>query len=235
MRFLLHVAPAVLFALLLGTAGCKESTLEPERFGSIQGQVLDFETGAPIPGASITSSPPTGAIVTDGEGRFTIEEVLVGNYTITGSKTGYDPNTVTVAVLVDRVTPATLFLSVEDTTDTGNGASMTVEVLNFTNQVGADSTDVRVQYRVENTGEVTIPSYEVYFRIETTGDTYFQEQQGTDLGVGQLDIEEFTEFIGQDSATAVVVDTFFFEGQGDGLAPWLGHTVTRPNASFPRR
>jgi hypothetical protein len=213
MRFLPHLALALLLA-----AGCKESTLEPERFGSIEGRVLDFETGDPLAGASITTSPPSGAIVTRNDGTFRIEEVLVGNYTITGNKTGYDPNTVTIAVLADRITEATLFLSEEDTTDTDDEASMTVDILNFTNQVGPDSTDVRVQYRVENTGEVTIPSYEVYFRIETTGTDYFEEQTGTDLGVGQLDIGEFTEFIGQDSATAVVVDTFFFEGQ-DGRRP----------------
>src|SRR5690606_4214125 len=143
---------------------------------------------------------------------------------------------VTVAVLDGRATQATLFLSEEDTTDTGgDDASMTVEVLNFTNEVGTDSTDVRVQYRVRNTGEVTIPSYEGYFRIETTGDTYYEEQQGTDLGVGQLDIGEFEEYIGQDSATAVAVDTFFFEGQSLRSAP-LHHLSARsavPAAKAP--
>ena len=227
MRLPLRTAPAVFLALFLTATGCKESVLEPERFGSIQGRVLDFETGDPIAGASITTSPPTGAIVTNNNGEFSIEEVLAGNYTITGNKSGYDPNTVTVAVLSERTTQATLFLSEEDTTDTADDASMSVEVLNFTNQVGNDSTDVRVQYRVRNTGEVTIPSYEVYFRILTTGETYFEEQQGTDLRVGQFDIGEFTEFIGQDSATAVVVDTFFFEGQGLRRAPQPRSTAGR--------
>jgi len=234
MRLPLRTAPAVFLALFLTATGCKESVLEPERFGSIQGRVLDFETGDPIAGASITTSPPTGAIVTNNNGEFSIEEVLAGNYTITGNKSGYDPNTVTVAVLSERTTQATLFLSEEDTTDTADDASMSVEVLNFTNQVGTDSTDVRVQYRVRNTGEVTIPSYEVYFTILTTGDTYFEEQQGTNLGVGQQDIGEFTEFIGQDSATAVVIDTFFFEGQQRlAGAAFLGNWPARAGKGAP--
>ncbi len=211
MRWSLPATFASLAAFFLILSGCKDSILEPERFGTIQGQILDFETSKPLAGASITTSPPTGAIVTDAQGRFSIDDVLVGNYTITGKKTGYDPSTVTIAVQSNRATQATLFLSPEDSTGS-NKASVSVEVLNFISAIGRDSTNLRVQYRVRNTGKVNVNTYELYFRIETTGNTYFDEQNGTNLNVGQADIGEFSQYIGRDSATAVVVDTFFIDG-----------------------
>ena len=44
---------------------CKEDTITPEMFGSISGVVLDADDSSPIAGASVTTSPPTNALVTD--------------------------------------------------------------------------------------------------------------------------------------------------------------------------
>ena len=208
-----------LAAVLFATSGCKDSTLEPERFGSIEGQVLDFETSQPISGASVTTSPPTSALVTDTDGAFTISDALVGNYTITANRAGYTPNTVTVSVQADRMTSAIVFLDVEDEgpVDT-TSADLVVDVINFTNVVATgaagDSVTVRVQYRVRNTGSVDIDAYEAYFQISTTGPTFYVERQGQDLGIGQSDIADFEIYTFGDTATDVIVDDVSFTGQG---------------------
>lgn len=201
------------FALLVG---CKEATFGPETFGSIQGRVLDFETGAALANAVITTSPPSSALVANENGEFTVESVAAGNYTVTASRNGYQPGAVTVAVQQNRVTQAVLFLrseEEEDSTDTGD--DIEVEVLSFSTIPGttSDSSTVRVEYRVRNLGEANIPNYEVYFRMMTNGPTLYQEQRGTNLGRGQQDIVQFDKPALGFTVTEVVVDDYWYTGQ----------------------
>lgn len=206
--FLLVLVP------LLAVVGCENDLLEPDLTGAITGQVLDFDTRAPLGGVSITTNPPTGALVTDNEGRFQLDGLPIGNYSVAGRLAGYDPNSVTVSVRDDETTSAVLFLeeeAEEDTTETE--ADFEASVLGYANRFEGDSTRVVVEYRARNTGEVAIPLYEIYFQILTTGQTYFAEVNGTDLGVNQADIGEFEKFVGRDTVTAVQISDVFFEGE----------------------
>lgn len=209
--FLLVLVPMLL------VLGCENELLEPDLRGIIEGQVLNFETLAPLGGVGITTNPPTGALITDDEGNFRIEGLPVGNYTVAGRLSGYQPNSTTISVRDGEVTEAVLFLEEEEETDddTTGAADFEASVLNFTNRTQGDSTFVVVEYRARNTGEVAISAYEIYFQLLTTGQTYFQEVSGTDLGVGQSDIGEFEQFVGRDSVTAVQISDFFFEGEGE--------------------
>jgi hypothetical protein len=212
------VAAGVL-ALTALLVGCKEATFGPETFGSIQGRVLDFETGATLANAVISTSPPSSSLVTNESGEFTVESVAAGNYTITASRNGYQSGAVTVAVQQNRTTQAVLFLRPEEEEDsTGGGGTddtFEVTVLSFQNIPGStsDSASVRVEYRVRNLGEAAIPNYEVYFRIFTNGPTFFQEQRGTSLGPGQQDIVQFDKRLLGFTASDVVVDDFWYTGQ----------------------
>lgn len=206
-----RAAWAALFSLLLiAAAGCKDATLGPELSGRIEGAVFDFDTRAALGGVGITSSPPSSAIMTGEDGTFVLEDVATGSYTITARRSGYQTHSVTVAVREDRTTQASIFLEKADTTS--NQASLSTEILNWSNrETEEDTVLVRVEYRVRNTGGVDIPSYEVYFRIETEGDSFFQEQNGTGLKVGQEDIRQFSKKLLTRPATDVVVEDFSFE------------------------
>jgi hypothetical protein len=210
--------PALLL-VALGVQGCKDGLVEPERFGSIQGTVVDFETGAPISGAGVTTSPATDAIVTGGDGAFSVADALTGSYTITANRNGYTPNTATVSVREGRTAQATVFLRPVDPDDEPDStdADLTVEVTNFFNRViqttRGDSVIVVVDYRVRNTGTVVIPSYEAYFRVVTPAGDFFHEVQRTTLAVGQTDVGRFEKDTGGASATDVLVDGFFINGQ----------------------
>ncbi len=199
------------FALIafVSLAGCKDGLVAPERFGGIEGGVSSFETGEVIAGALVTTSPATDAITVGDDGRFVIEDVLAGTYTLTAIRDGFEPNTVTVQVRDGRTAQATLFLRRETDDDGSSDVVFGAEVLGFTNETfAADSSFVTVEYRALNNGDVPIAEYEVYFRIDTDRGSFYQEATGTDLGAGERDLRTFRKrLIGAVAEVVVVEDT----------------------------
>lgn len=205
------VFPRLLLALILtvGLTACKDGLLEPERFGTVQGRVLDRETNEPIAGASVTTSPATGAFVTDADGRFSAGEVLTGSYTISANRIGYDPNTVTVAVREAQTTDASFFLAQEDAS--GTDVAFAAELLNFTPEIfqavnGTDSTYVTIEYRAINQGDVNIATYEIYFRIDTNRGPFYQEVTGSNLEATQRDIGTVRKYLIGATPSAVEIE-----------------------------
>ncbi len=86
-------------------------TVSPTLYGSISGIVFTPDGKTPVAGASVTTNPPTSAIATDTNGEFAISKVTVGNYTVTASKTGYEPTSVAIAVGSGGTVQAVIFLS----------------------------------------------------------------------------------------------------------------------------
>ncbi len=197
-------AVAALAVLVL--AGCKDGLVEPERFGSIQGSVVAFDTGAPVARAGITTSPASDAITAGDDGTFVVDDVLAGTYTITATRSGYSPSTATVSVRDGRTAQATLFLRDADDEDAA-GTRFGAEVLGFTNEVSAsDSSFVTVEYRAINNGEEAVARYEVYFRIDTDRGPFYQEIRGTDLGAGERDLGTFRKRLIGATAEAVIIE-----------------------------
>jgi hypothetical protein len=204
----LHLFAFSLSVLLL-LPGCDEEVLGPTRRGSIEGRVLAFDTSAPIPGASVTTSPATGAFVTDANGAFTLSDIESGSYNLSARKTGFSPNTLAVAVRDGETTPATLFLE-RDPNATARD-SVAAEIVNWANRVvNTDTTFVDVEYRVRNAGTIDVAAYEVYIRIDTGGDSFFQEVQGDSLPTAQVDVGTFSKFLRDESATTVTIDDLWF-------------------------
>ena len=207
-------APLLVLLPVLLVLGCENNLLEPDLRGAIEGQVFDFDTREPLSGVNITTNPPTGSLITDENGSFRLDDLPVGNYSIAGRRSGYDSNSITISVLDGETRTAVLLLeeaSEDDTTATTR--NLEASVLGFSNRFRGDSTFAVVEYRVRNTGDEAIPVYELYFQLLTTGRTYFQEVDGTDLGVGQSDIGQFEKFVERDTVTAVEIGGVFFEGQ----------------------
>jgi hypothetical protein len=200
-RYIRGAAVALALAALSISVGCKDATLGPTGSGSVAGVVLDAETSEPLAGVSVTSTPPSNVLVTDAEGRFALEELAAGNYQLTARKLGYKPTTVSLAVHSDRAASATLFLERGDTTP--SRVVLTAEVLSFWNTTQGDTTYAEAEYRVRNTGEVRINTYDVNFRITTTKGVRYQQERCQALEVDQSDIRRFRLNI-QDAATTDV-------------------------------
>jgi len=66
--------------------------------GSVQGTVKSSAAGKAVPGATVTLSPGTLAMVTDSTGYYGFPSVYPGTYTLTVTAAGYQPNSQTITV-----------------------------------------------------------------------------------------------------------------------------------------
>ena len=189
--------------------GCSKETITPETFGNINGQVLNSETEEGIGSVNITTSPATNSIITNQDGSFTLNEVNTGNYNITASKSDYESATVSVNVREGKTATAQIFLDPED----GNGEkNLTAEVTAWNQRTvnqdttNSDSTFADVEYQVtNNSDDIDIDRYEVYFDIYTSGETYSREEADTALASGERNIGEFSKYVHQTTIDSVVV------------------------------
>ncbi len=189
--------------------GCSKETITPETFGNINGQVLNSETEEGVRGVNITTSPATNSIITNQDGSFTLNEVNTGNYNITASKSDYESATVSVNVREGKTATAQIFLDPED----GNGEkNLTAEVTAWNQRTvnqdttNSDSTFADVEYQVtNNSDDIDIDRYEVYFDIYTSGETYSREEADTALASGERNIGEFSKYVHQTTIDSVVV------------------------------
>jgi TolB protein len=108
----------LVLSLIFISVSCKENTIQPEMFGSITGFILSQDDSKPVDGASITTTPPSNAIVSGKDGKFSFNELPVGNYTVNVSKKGYKKSSVSVSVKEGQTANATIFLE----SDQGNTA-----------------------------------------------------------------------------------------------------------------
>jgi TolB protein len=88
----------LLWALGLGLTACEENTVEPTRYGALSGVVRDSRTNAVLPNAVITTNPATTSFTSDGEGRFSLPNLAVGQYALSVRKTDYKTETLNVQV-----------------------------------------------------------------------------------------------------------------------------------------
>ena len=63
----------------------------PASYGVITGRVVDRETGAPLPGASVLLADAGRGTAADGSGRFALDRLLPGRYALTISHVGFEP------------------------------------------------------------------------------------------------------------------------------------------------
>lgn len=199
---------------LLALISCDKETLAPEVFGDIQGRVIDSITEEGISGVSITTSPPTDAILTDADGTFFIQTIPEGNYTISAKKPDYSSNNVSISVRNDRPTSATIFLEQNDEDDLLEISSvLAVKINRFESTISNDSNFVSVEYEIENISRNTnIAEYEVYFTVFAGNQTYKQSQSGEDLDPGKKFFGSFNRYTFRTAADSVIVDDVWAPG-----------------------
>ena len=81
---------------------CKEDPIVPLQKGDLFGQVIIESNNEPVAGASITTNPPTTSIISDAEGRFALESVLAGTYSLRVEKDGFLTRLESVSVIADQ-------------------------------------------------------------------------------------------------------------------------------------
>ena len=93
-------------------------SLEPRAssLGSLSGTLSDAVSNQPVAGASITTDPPSVALITGLAGQFAIDSLAVGNFTVIVEKFGYTTDSVAVAVQESKATPVAMLLNPADAT-----------------------------------------------------------------------------------------------------------------------
>ncbi len=75
--------------LLLVLVSCNEDRIGENEFGIIKGKVVAEGTNAPLANVRISTSPVTSTVFSDATGNFRIENVPVGDYSVTARLDGY--------------------------------------------------------------------------------------------------------------------------------------------------
>lgn len=94
---------------LLFIVSCGDESTSPS-YGKIEGVVIDANTGEPINAAMIFTEPGTESVITTPEGKFTLNSIDVGNYTVRAVKSKYKTSYTNVRVLENKTVSASILL-----------------------------------------------------------------------------------------------------------------------------
>jgi len=93
--------PLLLLGLLL-ISSCREDTIKPTLFGSMVGTVIRDADNVAVNNAIISTTPPTSLILTDEFGRFALNDIEPGTYTIRAEKEGFAPEVESITVFEEK-------------------------------------------------------------------------------------------------------------------------------------
>ena len=77
---------ATTFLLLFS---CNEDKIGENQFGTLKGKVVASGSNAPLENVRIATNPVSSTVFTDSSGNFTIENILVGDYSVEARTDGY--------------------------------------------------------------------------------------------------------------------------------------------------
>jgi len=98
-----------LFCIMIITS-CETNQLDIVNYGSIDGIVVDAETYLPVPGVMVTTTPASIAVLSDSNGKFSIQKVLEGDVAVNVKKKDYLSNSLSVAIYVNTSTQMNFLL-----------------------------------------------------------------------------------------------------------------------------
>ena len=111
------------FALCMMTS-CEK--IQPQKYGSIQGIVTNYNTSEPIQGVNISLSPTGASAVTGSDGRYEFANLEPGLYSVQGMKSGFESNTKTINIVGDQISSGDMMLKPVE-----SGFRLNVEYLDF--------------------------------------------------------------------------------------------------------
>ncbi len=90
---------------------CLDPAEPPIVIGNLSGTVLDAETFLPIPGVTISTDPATSTVTSGTDGKFQLNDLAEGDYTLSAARTGYNSASSQISVIADRVVNADIQLA----------------------------------------------------------------------------------------------------------------------------
>ncbi len=183
LKYSFYLIAAILFAVTI--SACKEDTVQPVLYGTINGTVMDADDNSLVGTASVTTNPPTGAIITDSKGAFSIKNAPTGNYSVSASKPGYNKGTVSISVNENSTTEAIIFLTKKTSDNTAPALPSNPAPSNGSVN---DSVSLTLKWYVPKTGGNDSLLYDVYLYESSSADDspYLTDYNDTALVVENL-------------------------------------------------
>lgn len=107
----------LIFIMVLGFLACQEETIHPDVFGSLYGEVLTESENLAIEGATISTNPPTSIVVSDSLGRFALENIKTGTYSIRAEKDDFAPQIASISIFEDQTSTIEIKMSPDTETN----------------------------------------------------------------------------------------------------------------------
>lgn len=136
----------LVLALGLFSTSCKKEVAT----GKIQGLVTNYSTSEPIQGVNISLSPTGASAVTGSDGRYEFNNLEPGNYTVQGTKSGFESNTKNITITSGNVSSGDMQLRPAAT-----GFRLNVDYLDF----GTNFT--QMSFKIINVSTTNAMSWEI--------------------------------------------------------------------------
>ena len=136
----------LVLALGLFSTSCKKEVAT----GKIQGLVTNYATSEPIQGVNISLSPTGASTVTGSDGRYEFNNLEPGNYTVQGTKSGFESNTKNITITSGNVSSGDMQLRPAAT-----GFRLNVDYLDF----GTNFT--QMSFKIINVSTTNAMSWEI--------------------------------------------------------------------------
>lgn len=107
-----------LLFLLFIVIACERDTINDSDKGIIEGTVVLKDSNLPVENAKISTNPATSTVFTNEEGKFTILEVDVGDYSVQAQKDSLAPNFEGITVIANNIVNVVFEMQSEDVLNT---------------------------------------------------------------------------------------------------------------------
>ncbi len=97
---------------------CREDTIELKVFGSLVGSVFGSSQNTAVEGVTISTTPATSLILTDDFGRFELDNIEVGTYTVRAERDGFKTVIESITVFESKVANVIIQLEPDSLTNT---------------------------------------------------------------------------------------------------------------------
>ena len=147
--------------------GCSEDTIEENGIGSLTGTVVEKDTNDPLSNVKIVTNPASSTVFTDAEGKFNIETIKTGEYSVQAELDGYVDAFEAVTILNEETSTVVFELNEGNTSNIGplvpqlltpeDGASdldPSVEFIWSSSKNDADEVSYTLELRNGSTGEI---------------------------------------------------------------------------------
>lgn len=136
----------VLLILCLYGISCKKAPTEAEDLISgVTGKITEAGNGNAVKGAAVYTVPSSKSTTTDDNGYYELKEINPGTYTVTASKSGFNPASTNVVVEEGKISRGDIQMAAE-------GPELTVQPLT----IDFGTTQVNASVTVSNSGVGTL-------------------------------------------------------------------------------